>query len=99
MSAALPPWSLDGYAALGLTGNPFVIEESPGVPAELWLDRADVPAAPRAGQRILVQVLGEKGAGKTSLLTHWRHSAPGPYHYVPPAGAGRWAAPPVADLA
>ncbi|NNJ27883.1 hypothetical protein [Alienimonas chondri] len=32
----------------------------------------------------MIQLLGEKGAGKTSLLLHWRNERRGPYRYVPP---------------
>lgn len=86
-----------GYAALGLAANPFVIDPEPGVAAGLWIDRAGVPQPPEAGQRQLIQLIGPKGAGKTSLLLHWRDHAPGPYHYVAP-GRARWRRPPVGPL-
>lgn len=86
-----------GYATLGLSGNPFVAESEPGVAADLWISRDGVPPPSRPGQRRLVQLIGPKGAGKTSHLLRWRSLAPGPYHYVP-LGPGRWRRPPVAPL-
>lgn len=87
----------DGYAALGLARNPFVAEPAPGVPEGLWIARAGVPEIPQPGQRRLIQLIGPKGAGKTSHLLHWRALAPAPYHYVPP-DFRRWRSPPVAPL-
>ncbi|WP_432560209.1 hypothetical protein [Granulicoccus sp. GXG6511] len=90
-------YSDSGYARLGLTGNPFVAEAEPGVVPELWIARAGVPPPPQPAHRTLVQLIGPKGAGKTSHLLRWREAAPGPYHYVPP-GRGRWRRPPIAPL-
>lgn len=73
----------DAYALLGLARNPFVAEQEPGVARELWLDRG-LPDPPAAPPRSFVQVIGEKGAGKTSHLCRWRHSDPGPYRHVEP---------------
>ncbi|WP_425307347.1 hypothetical protein AADG42_00845 [Ammonicoccus fulvus] len=87
----------DGYARLGLSGNPFVADRDRAVEPDLWLDRAGVPEPPAAGLGLLVQLVGPKGAGKTSHLLRWREAAPGPYHYVAP-GRQRWAMPPVAPL-
>ncbi|HHV22086.1 MAG TPA: hypothetical protein GXZ30_11230 [Propionibacterium sp.] len=86
-----------GYAALGLARNPFIAESEPGVEPDLWIARAGVPPPPQPGQRTLLQLIGPKGAGKTSHLLRWRAQAPGPYHYVPPS-RGRWRFPPVAPL-
>lgn len=86
-----------GYAALGLTGNPFVAETRSGVAPDLWIGRAGAPPAPQPGRRGLIQLIGPKGAGKTSHLLRWRALAPGPYHYVSP-GPARWRRPPVAPL-
>lgn len=90
------------YAALGLRFNPFVADPAPGVAGELWVDRP-APAPPRPGGRRVVQLLGEKGAGKTALLLRWRAERPGPYRYVPPSrprvpGLMRFAPLPVAPL-
>lgn len=82
----------DPYAAAGLTGNPFVAEQQLGVAEHLWLDRGVTP--PRSGE--VVQVVGAKGAGKTSLLLRWLQGC-GPYHHVPP-GPGRWRRLPVAPV-
>lgn len=91
-------YSEDGYARLGLSGNPFVADRDRAVEPDLWIDRTGVPKAPEANRRLLVQLIGPKGAGKTSHLLRWHASAPGPYHYVPP-GRKRWSVPPVAALA
>lgn len=91
------PYSHDGYAELGLSGNPFIAEGQPSVPDDLWIARAGVPDLPEPGDRRLIQIIGVKGAGKTSLLLHWRGQRPGPYHYVAP-GRVRWQVPPIGPL-
>lgn len=87
----------DGYARLGLSGNPFVADRDRAVDPDLWLERVGMPDPPTAGLGLLVQLIGPKGAGKTSHLLRWRESAPGPYHYVAP-GRQRWAMPPLGPL-
>jgi hypothetical protein len=87
----------DPYRAAGLSCNPFVLEESAELPPALWIDRG-FPAAPAPGEKRVVQVIGPQGAGKTSLLMHWRHEQPGPYRHYP-AGVGRFRPPPVAPIA
>ncbi|WP_291423925.1 hypothetical protein [Deinococcus sp.] len=101
-------WHPDPYAALGLPGNPFCAEEIParqmdweGVTPQHWLERgysvAPSPGTqPGVGQ--LVQLLGVKGAGKSSHLAHWRRQNPGPGHYYPPRGHERWRPPPLAPI-
>lgn len=92
------PYAHDGYAALGLTGNPFVAEQAAGVPDALWMTRSGIPEPPKPRERRLIQLIGPKGAGKTSLLLRWRASRPGPYHYVAP-GWRRWRLPTPAPVA
>lgn len=82
----------DPYRSLGLRRNPFCVEDEPGVPEALFLERG-LPAPPAAGGLRFIQVLGPKGAGKTTALLNWRRGAPGPYRRVPP-GFGRWRLPP-----
>lgn len=94
----------DGYALLGLRGNPFVLERyAPrgepweGVAAEHWLERGhSAPPPPSAG--LLVQLLGVKGAGKSSHLARWRSEQPGPYAYYPREYLGRWHRPPLGPI-
>lgn len=61
--------------------------------ARLWLERG---LGSRPGRGI-VEVVGPKGAGKTSHLLRWL-GEDGPYHHVAPRGWRRWARPPVADV-
>ncbi len=89
--------SSDPYLSIGLRCNPFIAESHPGVPDSLWVDRG-FSTAPPAGAKCLVQMLGDKGAGKTSHLKHWCQQTPGPYCYYPP-GWGRWKLPPVGAIA
>jgi hypothetical protein len=84
---------INPYQQFGLIGNPFVLQP-PGVAEKLWLNQGfDQSAEP--GQRLLVQFLGEKGAGKSSHLLRWQRQQPGPYYYVPAQGPGRWQRLPV----
>lgn len=62
-----------------------------------WIDRGLLPATPAPGRRLLVQVIGVKGAGKTTTLRHWREAAPAPWRYVP-RGVRRLRPLPVAPL-
>lgn len=89
--------SIDPYATIGLRGNPFFAEEEVGVPEALWLDRGFSTAPPVRAKR-LVQVMGDKGAGKTSHLKHWQAQADGPYCYYP-EGRWRWKFPLIAAIA
>ncbi|MEM9770531.1 MAG: hypothetical protein AAF889_02820 [Cyanobacteria bacterium P01_D01_bin.73] len=95
-SAILSNSLLNPYGAIGLRGNPFVAEGGRGVPKELWVDRG-WSKAPVAKGRQFVQVMGEKGFGKTSHLKHWRGQTGGPYCYYPP-GLGRLRFPAIAPI-
>ncbi len=88
---------IDPYQQLGLRCNPFIAEQIPGVPADLWLDRG-FSQAPSPGTQTLVQLIGDKAAGKTSHLLHWQQQTGGSYAYYPP-GWGRWKIPPVEAIA
>ena len=70
------------YFKFGLRKNPFVTEALPGVIDELFIERG-FPDTPKAAQNTFVQIIGEKGAGKTSLLLYWRKQLSGPYTHVP----------------
>lgn len=75
---------MDPYLAAGLQRNPFVAEDRPGVAAAVLTDvgvRPDPTAA-------VVELVGCKGAGKTTHLLAWLDGR-GPYHHVDP-GWHRW---------
>src|SRR5262245_23014495 len=79
-----------------MTRNPFVAEATPGVDVSLYIERG-LAARPAPGARRFVQLLGERGAGKTTLMLHWRREAGGSYSYVA-RGWRRWGLPAVAAL-
>ncbi|WP_017325333.1 hypothetical protein [Synechococcus sp. PCC 7336] len=87
----------DPYACLGLRGNPFILEETPGAAAGTWIDRGISP--PQPGQNTFVQLQADRGAGKTSHLLHWRSQYPGPYSYYPIEVLQRWHLPAVDAIA
>jgi hypothetical protein len=82
---------LNPYRLLGLSQNPFIAEQDSGVDALLWLDRG-FSGAPHPGEKKFIQILGEKGAGKTSHLKHWQRQTGGAYDYYAP-GWKRWRFP------
>lgn len=87
---------VDRYRAHGLDHNPFAGEAE--AQCSVFVSR-ELPSPPPAGALAMVQVLGEKGAGKTSQIQHWRRARPGPYFYVPSSpGRERWRKPPVEPL-
>ncbi|MBI3688257.1 MAG: hypothetical protein HY241_13150 [Actinobacteria bacterium] len=86
----------DPYRRCGLRANPFAHGDGGPQDAAGWVDRG-LPAAAEPGRHRLVQVIGVKGAGKTSTLQRWRAVAPGPWRYVPP-GIQRLRPLPVAPL-
>ncbi len=71
--------------------------DKPGVPAQLWIDRGWSSPPPLQAKQ-LVQVMGVKGAGKTSHLKHWQAETGGSYCYYPP-GWGRVKVPTVEKIA
>jgi hypothetical protein len=86
----------DPYLRCGLRANPFA--HGAGGPQDEagWVDRG-LPSAAPPGQCRLVQVIGVKGAGKSSTLRRWHAAVPGPWRYVPP-GMARLRPLPVAPL-
>ena len=76
-------YQLNPYLSLGLRRNPFVLEDSWAIAPALWIDRGySAPPVPQAKQ--LIQIIGVKGAGKTSHLRRWQAQTGGPYCYYPP---------------
>jgi hypothetical protein len=86
---------LDPYHRLGLKHNPFIVTVNVGVPAWLWLDFG--LETPIPGRKQFIQLMGEKGAGKTSHLLHWQKQTQGSYCYYPP-GREAWKVPPVEKI-
>lgn len=84
---------VDPYKAIGLKHNPFIGEEQLAEPTGIWLDRG-FSEAPQPNARQLVQILGDKGFGKSSHLHHWRSQTGGSYCFYPP-GIGRFKFPPI----
>lgn len=74
---------LDPYHRLGLKRNPFFAPESLVIADDRWLDFG-YSAAPSPSQRLFIQVIGQKGAGKTSHLLHWQQQTGGDYFYQRP---------------
>lgn len=62
------------YARVGLTRNPFVAD--PPNRTDIVDRGIELPSNP------VVQVVGARGAGKTSLLRAWHRKHAGDYHYV-----------------
>ena len=90
-------YTLNPYQALGLKRNPFVLEDDATISPPLWIDRG-WSAPPQPGAKQLVQIIGVKGAGKTSHLKHWQAETGGPDCYYPP-GWGRLKLPVISPLA
>lgn len=89
---------VDRYRAVGLASNPFSVELDRSAADRLFVDR-QLPSPPTPGSATLVQVLGDRGAGKTTQVLAWRRCVDGPYHYVPPTPLrDRLALPPIAPL-
>ena len=74
----LPP--LDPYRAAGLRHNPFVAEPTPGVDPRV---RIDVGLRPDPGAAV-VELVGCKGAGKTTHLMAWLDGDTARYRHVAP---------------
>lgn len=85
------------YHKLGLHRNPFIAPENLEIPSQRWLDFG-FSQAPPIQKRLLWQLIGEKGAGKTSHLLHWRQQTGGVYYCCQP-GWKQWLLPPVAKIA
>lgn len=80
------------YSELGLVRNPFAWDD--GYDRGPFLDHQGL-AAPQPDGRRLLQLIGDKGAGKSTHLRHWQNTTGGPYYYVQPVGPAH---PPVGPL-
>jgi len=90
---------MDPYRQAGLRCNPFVLDAGPGVAPELFVNTGTGAnlSPPEPHQRRFVQLIGDKGAGKTTHLLHWRRIHPGAYVHLPD-GAGRFRWLPVTPI-
>jgi hypothetical protein len=86
----------DPYRRCGLRQNPFAYENEDSAIEATWVQRGRPPTVD-PGRRRLIQVVGVRGAGKTSTLRGWRAEAPGPWLCVPP-GIRRLQPLPIAGL-
>ena len=84
---------IDRYEQHGLSGNPFAC--SPNFDLSLFVDRG-LPAPPPPGSGAMIQIIGDRGVGKSTQLAHWRSHLPGVHHYV--SVENRWQLPPLAPL-
>lgn len=82
--ATMAAHRLNPYLSLGLRQNPFVLEDSSAIDSSLWIDRG-YSTPPVARSKQLIQLIGVKGAGKTSHLKWWQAQTGGPYCYYPPS--------------
>ncbi len=71
------------YRPLGLTGNPFAWVEGKDPGPFLNHRHLEVP---RSGEGRLLQLIGVRGAGKSTHLEHWQSITGGSYYYVEPVG-------------
>lgn len=104
---ARPDQQFDSYQWIGLRHNPFIVDDTirtgksrldyqhgwRGVADNLWLERGHSQAPEPKGKQ-LVQLLGVKGAGKSSHLKHWQKQTGGSYRYYSPDWQ-RFALPPL----
>ena len=89
---------VDRYTSSGLRNNPFAATDPGSAGNSCFVDRGLSTPPPRSSLT-LVQVIGDKGAGKSTQVHEWRRTAPGPYHYVAARPyRDRWARPPVEPL-
>ncbi|MEO0841680.1 MAG: hypothetical protein AAFY21_20315 [Cyanobacteria bacterium J06641_2] len=85
------------YHQLGLRRNPFIALDNLEIPPERWLDFG-FSQPPPIQKRLFLQVIGEKGAGKTSHLLHWKRQTEGIYYYTQP-GWKAWLLPKIGKIA
>ncbi len=84
---------VDRYREVGLVRNPFSSQAL--AERKVFLDRGLPRPAPHTGT--MVQLIGDRGFGKSTHLHHWRSAEPGPYHYIPlEPYRHRWSTPPSA---
>ncbi len=87
----------DPYHRLGLHRNPFIAPDNLEIPPQRWFDFG-FSQPPSLQKRLFWQVIGEKGAGKTSHLLHWQRQTGGTYYYCQP-GWKKYSLPPVDAIA
>lgn len=105
MDRRQPTAAVDGfdrYRQVGLRSNPFAATGADGRheprTGPWFLDRGLAPP-PSPGAGSLLQVIGDRGMGKSTHLAEWRRRQPGPLHYIPRRPyRDRWKRPPVETL-
>jgi hypothetical protein len=87
---------IDPYHQIGLRRNPFIAPETLEISPHRWLDMGfSFPPSPQP--KLFVQIIGKKGAGKTSHLLHWKQQIGGIYYYCQ-ADWQRWQFPPLSQV-
>jgi hypothetical protein len=74
--------TLRTYNHHGLKRNPFVFLDLPGVNKEFFLER-NYPKIDIQRKKQFIQILGEKGFGKTTYLLHVEKNSTATYKYIP----------------
>ena len=70
------------YNHHNLIRNPFVFLDRPGVSEDLYTER-NCPEIDKACERQFIQILGDKGFGKTTYLLHLQETGNAVYKYIP----------------
>jgi len=71
------------YSSLGLTRNPFAWDD--GYDTGPFLNHLGLDTPVADAQRLL-QLVGDRGAGKSTHMRHWHKITGGIYYYVEPEG-------------
>lgn len=89
----------DPYRAAGVAANPFAWNDQGADPGPYMNRLLTAGVEPKPGQRRVIELVGVRGAGKTTQLRAWQALLGGPYHYVPPGPVrDRWVRPPIAPI-
>lgn len=70
------------YNNHNLIRNPFVFLDRPGVDEDLYIER-NCPVVDKDKKAQFIQILGDKGFGKTTYLLHLQETKKANYKYIP----------------